>query len=90
MQDFSQAEAAYPSLDLAAFKAYVAKRIESQQARGVPRRRGGKALGIALFNNQFVEGKKGFIAALDDVDLIIQGIKQPMRLFVKPRRWLKR
>ena len=31
-QDFSQAEAAYPSLDLAAFKAYVAKRIESQQA----------------------------------------------------------
>ena len=31
-QDFSQAEAAYLSLDLAAFKAYVAKRIESQQA----------------------------------------------------------
>ena len=31
-QDFSQAEAAYPGLDLSAFKAYVAKRTESQQA----------------------------------------------------------
>ena len=31
-QDFSQAEAAYPGLDLAAFEAYVVKRMESQQA----------------------------------------------------------